>query len=102
MDGLVLQHDWLLTTACLGDSRAVLDTGTTVVILTEDHRVATHKPERRRLEKKGSIVAPVDMNGTERMTDLMIDHVSFAGLFVTQLSCGHHTKAPAACNAMTI
>lgn len=60
---IVLQHDWLLTTACLGDSRAVLDTGTTVVILTEDHRVATHKPERRRLEKKGSIVAPVDMNG---------------------------------------
>lgn len=65
---LLLQHDWLLTTACLGDSRAILDTGRQVTVLTEDHRVATHQQERKRLEKKGSVIAPVNINGTVALT----------------------------------
>lgn len=34
-------------------------------MLTDDHRVATHKLERRRLEQKGSTIAPVDLNGAD-------------------------------------
>lgn len=60
---IVLQHGWLLTCANLGDSRAIVDTGREVTVLTDDHRVATHKLERRRLEQKGSTIAPVDLNG---------------------------------------
>lgn len=40
-----------------------MDTGRSVTVLTDDHRVATHKQERCRLEKKGSIIAPVDIDG---------------------------------------
>lgn len=58
-----LQHDWLLTCANLGDSRAIVDTGREVTVLTDDHRVATHKLERRRLEKRGAVIAPVDISG---------------------------------------
>lgn len=58
------QHGWLLTCANLGDSRAIVDTGREVTVLTDDHRVATHRTERRRLEKKGATIAPVDIGGT--------------------------------------
>ena len=34
---------WLVTVANLGDSRAYLDTGCENIMLTVDHRVATHK-----------------------------------------------------------
>jgi serine/threonine protein phosphatase PrpC len=57
------QHGWLLTCANLGDSRAIVDTGREVTVLTDDHRVATHRLERRRLERKGATIAPVDING---------------------------------------
>ncbi len=57
------QHGWLLTCANLGDSRAIVDTGREVTVLTDDHRVASHKLERRRLEKKGAVIAPVDIGG---------------------------------------
>lgn len=63
---MAAQHDWLLTCANLGDSRAIVDTGREVTVLTDDHRVATHKLERRRLEKKGAIIAPVDISGADR------------------------------------
>jgi len=61
---IVLQVGWLVTAANLGDSRAVLDTGSEVIPLTADHRVATHKAERRRVEAMGGVVAPIAMTGS--------------------------------------
>lgn len=61
---IVIVQGWLVTCANLGDSRAVLDTGTDVVSLSVDHRVATHKAERKRLEAMGAIVAPISMTGS--------------------------------------
>lgn len=61
---LVLQIGWLLTCANLGDSRAVLDTGSESMMLTVDHRVASHKGERRRVEAMGATIAPVDFTGS--------------------------------------
>ncbi len=40
---VVLQVGWLLTSANLGDSRAVVDTGYDPMTLTVDHRIADHK-----------------------------------------------------------
>lgn len=60
-----MQVGWLLTVANLGDSRAVVDSGAQVVLLTEDHRVASHRGERRRLEAAGSIIAPLDISGQD-------------------------------------
>ncbi|KAL6776912.1 hypothetical protein ACKKBF_B03980 [Auxenochlorella protothecoides x Auxenochlorella symbiontica] len=60
---IVLQVGWLLTAAGVGDSRALLDLGSEVVHLTEDHRVASHKGERRRLEGAGARVAPIHVSG---------------------------------------
>jgi serine/threonine protein phosphatase PrpC len=57
------QCGWLLTIAGLGDSRAVLDTGADIVQLSVDHRVATHRQERHRLEGTGALVAPIDVSG---------------------------------------
>ncbi|KAL4855356.1 putative protein phosphatase 2C 15 [Chlorella vulgaris] len=61
---LVLQYGWLLTCVNLGDSRAILDTGLESVQLTVDHRVATHKGERRRVEAMGNNIAPIDFTGS--------------------------------------
>lgn len=61
---LVLQVGWLLTCANLGDSRAILDTGLETLQLTVDHRVATHKGERRRVEAMGNTIAPIDFTGS--------------------------------------
>lgn len=61
---IVLQVGWLVTSVNLGDSRAVLDTGTESIKLTVDHRVATHKGERARCEAMGAIVAPAAMWGS--------------------------------------
>ena len=49
--------------ANVGDSRAVVDTGAETVLLTEDHRVATHQGERRRLDAMGATIAPIDISG---------------------------------------
>jgi len=57
------QTGWLVTVASLGDSRAALDTGAAVVPLSVDHRVATHKGERRRLDALGVQIAPIDVSG---------------------------------------
>lgn len=62
------QAGWLLTVANLGDSRAVVDTGAEVTLLTEDHCVASHREERRRLEAAGSIIAPLDISGAAQET----------------------------------
>lgn len=59
----VVQCGWLLTIANLGDSRAVLDTGGEVLQLSVDHRVATHRGERHRLEGTGALIAPIDISG---------------------------------------
>lgn len=59
----VLQTGWLVTCANLGDSRAVVDNGETVVPLTVDHRVATNQSERRRVEGNGALIAPVCASG---------------------------------------
>ncbi|PSC76687.1 putative phosphatase 2C 15 isoform X1 [Micractinium conductrix] len=61
---LVLQVGWLLTCANLGDSRALLDIGLESHMLTVDHRVATHKGERRRVEAMGNTIAPIDFSGS--------------------------------------
>ncbi len=61
---VVLQQGWLVTAAGLGDSRAVVDTGYETMSLSADHRVASHKGERRRVEAMGGIVAPLAMWGT--------------------------------------
>jgi hypothetical protein len=62
---LLPQIGWLLTVANLGDSRAVLDTGVgEAVMLTVDHRVATHQGERRRVEAMGNTIAPIDFSGS--------------------------------------
>ena len=55
-----------MTVASLGDSRAALDTGAGVVQLSVDHRVATHKGERRRLDALGVQIAPIDTSGARR------------------------------------
>ncbi|KAL4444168.1 hypothetical protein ABPG75_011905 [Micractinium tetrahymenae] len=69
---LVLQMGWLLTVANLGDSRALLDTGVQSHMLTVDHRVATHKGERRRVEAMGNTIAPIDFSGSGPAT--RVDH----------------------------
>ncbi|BDA51003.1 probable protein phosphatase 2C 5 at N-terminal half [Coccomyxa sp. Obi] len=61
---IIIQCGWLLTIAGLGDSRAVLDTGADIVQLSVDHRVATHRQERHRLEGTGALVAPIDVSGS--------------------------------------
>lgn len=81
---MAAQHDWLLTCANLGDSRAIVDTGREVTVLTDDHRVATHKLERRRLEKKGAIIAPVDISGADRHR-LSCRFITENGLFMSPL-----------------
>ena len=53
----------MLTVANLGDSRAIVDTGAAVKQVTVDHRVATHKEERRRLEANNILIAPIDVSG---------------------------------------
>ncbi len=58
-----VQCGWLLTIANLGDSRAVLDTGAQILQLSVDHRVATHRGERHRLERTGALIAPIDVSG---------------------------------------
>ncbi len=60
---LFVQCGWLLTIANLGDSRAVLDTGAQILQLSVDHRVATHRAERHRLERTGALIAPIDVSG---------------------------------------
>lgn len=61
------QCGWLVTCACLGDSRAVLDTGAEVLSLSVDHRVATHRSERHRLEATGALIAPIDVSGARSL-----------------------------------
>lgn len=41
----------------------MLDTGADIVQLSVDHRVATHRQERHRLEGTGALVAPIDVSG---------------------------------------
>lgn len=60
---IVLVTNWLVTSANLGDSHAFLDTGTQLIALTADHRVAADKKERRRVELTGAVVAPVSISG---------------------------------------
>ena len=43
-----------------------MDTGAETVLLTEDHRVATHQGERRRLDAMGATIAPIDISGAAR------------------------------------
>jgi len=67
---VVLQQGWLVTAAGLGDSRAVVDTGYETMSLSADHRVASHKGERRRVEAMGGTVAPLAMWGSGPADDL--------------------------------
>jgi serine/threonine protein phosphatase PrpC len=60
---MVLVTDWLVTCINLGDSHAYLDTGSQLIRLTSDHRVAMNKSDRKRVELTGAIVAPVCMSG---------------------------------------
>ncbi|KAK9848030.1 hypothetical protein WJX84_004477 [Apatococcus fuscideae] len=60
---VLLQYHWLITVASVGDSRALIDSGDSVMVLSEDHRIATNKSERKRLEDLGCIIAPIDNSG---------------------------------------
>ena len=60
---IVMVTDWLVTCINLGDSHAYLDTGSQLIRLTSDHRVAMNKSDRKRVELTGAIVAPVSMSG---------------------------------------
>jgi serine/threonine protein phosphatase PrpC len=60
---IVMVTEWLVTCINLGDSHAYLDTGSQLIQLTKDHRVAVNKPDRRRVERTGAVVAPVSMSG---------------------------------------
>ena len=62
-----VQTGQLLTIANLGDSRACLDTGAKVHQLTVDHRVATHKGERRRLQDRSVHIAPIGLDGERQL-----------------------------------
>lgn len=75
----VAQCGWLLTIANLGDSRAVMDTGAQILQLSVDHRVATHRAERHRLESTGALIAPIDVSGKPPV-------------IITQGSSSHHTE----------
>ena len=61
---IVLLTEWLVTCINLGDSHAYMDTGSRLIQLTSDHRVASNKLDRRRVELTGAIVAPVSMTGS--------------------------------------
>jgi serine/threonine protein phosphatase PrpC len=61
---VVLVTDWMVTCINLGDSHAFLDTGNQLIQLTSDHRVASNKLDRRRVELTGAVVAPVSMSGS--------------------------------------
>lgn len=41
----------------------MLDTGAQILQLSVDHRVATHRAERHRLERTGALIAPIDVSG---------------------------------------
>ncbi len=84
---VVVQCGWLLTIAGLGDSRAVLDTGANIVQLSVDHRVATHRQERHRLEGTGALVAPIDVSGANPHLQSIRDTDPPTGLFRFQLGC---------------
>lgn len=60
---IVIVTDWLVTSVNLGDSHAYLDTGSQLIRLTSDHRVAVNKADRKRVELSGAVVAPVSMSG---------------------------------------
>ena len=52
----------MVTVANLGDSTCMLDTGSVLMPVSVDHRVATHQQERRRLEALGALIAPIDLS----------------------------------------
>ena len=54
---MVLITDYLMTVANTGDSEGVLDTGVSMLELTESHRIQTHELERQRLRNAGCQVA---------------------------------------------
>ena len=58
-----LQYHWLITVVSVGDSRALVDCGEDVMQLSVDHRIATNKSERKRLEDLGCVIAPIDASG---------------------------------------
>ncbi|KAK9816370.1 hypothetical protein WJX74_006737 [Apatococcus lobatus] len=60
---VMLQYHWLITVASVGDSRASVDCGGGVMQLSVDHRIATNKIERKRLEDLGCVIAPIDASG---------------------------------------
>lgn len=69
--------------ASLGDSRAVLDTGSEIFPLTVDHRLSSHKGERHRLESMGALVAPLDSRGVYTR-GLTVWDLTFLGIFNSQ------------------
>lgn len=60
---LVLQVGMLVTCVSVGNSRAVLDTGSALIPLTRDHVVATNEAERERLLAAGCTLARMDVTG---------------------------------------
>ena len=56
---VVLDTDWLLTVAAVGDSKAVLDLGGQFLEISPEHRVQHHLAEQARLKRAGTYLAPI-------------------------------------------
>lgn len=65
---LVYPGHGLLTVANVGDSRAVLDTGCSILGLTSDHRINNSPVELKRLKNAGCVLAQLamDLQGERR------------------------------------
>lgn len=53
--------DWLLTVGSVGDSKAVLDTGSQFMEVSPEHRVEHHRAEQDRLRAAGTYLAPISI-----------------------------------------
>eukprot|EP00798_Chlamydomonas_sp_ICE-L_P008571 gene8571-34005_t len=53
----IITTGWLVTVANIGDSSAIVDTGSTVLELTRSHRIHTNVEEQERLKQGGCTIA---------------------------------------------
>lgn len=58
---MAIVTDWLLTVGSVGDSKAVLDTGSQFMEVSPEHRVEHHRAEQNRLKAAGTYLAPISI-----------------------------------------
>jgi Protein phosphatase 2C len=59
----VSQTGSLVTCANVGDSLGLIDTGTQILPLTDDHRINDNELEQKRVKLQGGLVTNVDRSG---------------------------------------